>query len=91
MKLKATKNQRIRVGAEKQDIKKWQIVDIPKADEYLFKTHWFIEIKMEDEVEEVIDTGVDEQPEDEKPTEEVEEAKVEEKKETKKQNKVETK
>ena len=48
IKMKATQNQRIRVGSEKKDIKKDDIVEVRKTESAYFVGYWFIEIKMED-------------------------------------------
>ena len=101
MKLKATRNQRIRVNWEKVDVKKGQVVDIPAHDEFLFKTHWFIEIKMEDKTKDEIKVEaplVEVEATEEVEVEEVKEEVVKEevvedkpKKETKDKPKIETK
>jgi len=48
--LKATVPQRIRVGNEKRNVKKWEIIKAYKDDFLFYKQYGFIEVKMEDEV-----------------------------------------
>ncbi len=48
VKMKATTPQRIRVGGEKKNVKKWDIVEVRKSEVVFFVWYWFIEVKMED-------------------------------------------